>query len=309
MEFKHKSVMLDETIKSLNINPDGIYLDGTVGGAGHSKEIAKKLNNGKLICLDQDDDAIKKATEELSEFKDKVIIRKSNFKDFDNVLDEIGIEKLDGALLDLGVSSYQLDDGERGFSFHQDYPLDMRMDRKNPLDAKRIVNTYSQKDLERILYEYGEESWAKRISEFIVEERKNKEIETTFDLVEIIKKAIPKAMRMDSHPATKTFQAIRIEVNNELGIIEDTIKKLSNRMNKGGIIAIITFHSLEDRIVKNTFKYLEQDCICDPKAPICTCDKKRELKIITRKPILPTDEEVEENRRSRSAKLRVAKKV
>ncbi len=308
MEFIHKSVLLEETIENLNVKPDGIYLDGTLGGAGHSLEIVKKLKNGLLIGIDQDVDAIKKSTEVLSGYEDLVIIRKSNFKEFDNVLDSLSIGKLDGALLDLGVSSFQLDSGERGFSYHQDHPLDMRMDDENPLNAKIVVNTYSKEDLEDIIFKYGEERWAKRIAEFIVKERSIKPIETTFELVDVIKKAIPKSQRLDKHPGMKTFQAIRIEVNDELNIIEKTIEKIVDRLNPKGRLAIITFHSLEDRIVKNAFRYLEKDCICDPRAPICTCDKVSKVKIITKKPILPSKEEVEINSRSRSAKLRVLEK-
>lgn len=308
MEFIHKSVLLEETIKNLNIKPDGIYLDGTLGGAGHSLEIVKRLQNGLLIGIDQDIDAIKKSTEVLSGYEELVIIRKSNFKDFENVLDSLFIGKLDGALLDLGVSSFQLDSGERGFSYHQDHLLDMRMDEENPLNAKIVVNTYSKEDLEDIIFKYGEERWAKRIAEFIVKERSIKPIETTFELVDVIKKAIPRSQRLDKHPGMKTFQAIRIEVNDELNIIEKTIEKIVDRLNPKGRLAIITFHSLEDRIVKNAFRYLEKDCICDPRAPICTCDKESKVKIITRKPILPSKEEVDINSRSRSAKLRVLEK-
>ena len=308
MEFKHISVLLNETIENLNIKEDGIYLDGTLGGAGHSSEIVKRLTTGKLIGIDQDDDALKKSSEVLRDFKDKIIIRKSNFSDFDQILDELNIEKIDGALLDLGVSSYQLDKGERGFSYHQDYPLDMRMDQTKDLDAKYVVNKYSKDELERVIFEYGEERWAKRIAEFIIEERKEKPINTTFELVDVIKKAIPKSQRQEKHPGMKTFQGIRIEVNNELNIIDTAIKKIVDRLNKKGRLCIITFHSLEDRIVKNTFKYLEKRCICDPRAPICTCDKESKVKIITKKPILPSDLEIAKNIRSRSAKLRVVEK-
>lgn len=305
MEFNHIPVLLKETIENLNIKEDGIYVDGTMGGASHSKEIAKRLTTGRLISIDQDADAIKEGTEVLREFGERSTIVKSNFSNLEQILDDLGIEKIDGLLLDLGVSSYQLDQGERGFSYHQDYPLDMRMDQSKDLTARDVVNKYSQEDLERIILTYGEERWARRISEFIVAERKKKPIETTFDLVEVIKKAIPKSQRMDKHPAIKTFQAIRIEVNNELNIIDKTIDSAIRRMNPGGRICIITFHSLEDRIVKNAFRYQELDCICDPRAPICTCDKVSTLKVITRKPILPSKEEVLKNPRSRSAKLRV----
>lgn len=308
MEFNHIPVLLNETIENLNIKEDGIYVDGTMGGASHSREIAKRLTRGRLIAIDQDIDAIKKGTEVLKDFEDKVTIVKSNFSNLDQVLDDLGIEKIDGLLLDLGVSSYQLDQGERGFSYHQDFPLDMRMDQSQDLSARDVVNEYSKEDLERIILTYGEERWAKRIAEFIVAERKVKPIESTFDLLKVIKKAIPKAQRMDKHPGMKTFQAIRIEVNNELNIIDKTIDMGIKRMNPKGRMCIITFHSLEDRIVKNAFRYQELDCICDPRAPICTCDKVSTIKVLSRKPILPTKEEIERNPRSRSAKLRVAMK-
>lgn len=308
MEFNHIPVLLNETIENLNIKEDGIYVDGTMGGASHSREIAKRLTRGRLIAIDQDIDAIKKGTEVLKDFEDKVTIVKSNFSNLDQVLDDLGIEKIDGLLLDLGVSSYQLDQGERGFSYHQDFPLDMRMDQSQDLSARDVVNEYSKEDLERIILTYGEERWAKRIAEFIVAERKVKPIESTFDLLKVIKKAIPKAQRMDKHPGMKTFQAIRIEVNNELNIIDKTIDMGIKRMNPKGRMCITTFHSLEDRIVKNAFRYQELDCICDPRAPICTCDKVSTIKVLSRKPILPTKEEIERNPRSRSAKLRVAMK-
>lgn len=309
MEFKHISVLLNETIEGLNIKKDGIYLDCTLGGGGHSLEIVKRLESGVLVGIDQDMDAIKKATKVLDEYKERVRIVKSNFSNFDKILDEVNIEKIDGALLDLGVSSFQFDEGERGFSYHQDSALDMRMDQESDFSAYNIVNEYDVTELSNIIFKYGEERWAKRIAEFIVEARSAKPIDTTFELVEIIKNAIPKKAREDKHPAKKTFQALRIEVNKELEIMEDTIKKLVSRMNVGGRLAIITFHSLEDKIVKDTFKYLETDCICDRSAPICTCDKVREIKIITRKPIVASDEELEHNNRARSAKLRVAEKV
>lgn len=308
MEFNHIPVLLNETIENLNIKEDGIYVDGTMGGASHSREIAKRLKPGRLIAIDQDIDAIKKGTEVLKDFSDRVTIVKSNFSNLDQVLDDLGIEKIDGLLLDLGVSSYQLDQGERGFSYHQDFPLDMRMDQSQDFSARDVVNEYSKEDLERIILTYGEERWAKRIAEFIVTERKIKPIESTFDLLEVIKKAIPKAQRMDKHPGMKTFQAIRIEVNNELNIIDKTIDMGIKRMNPKGRMCIITFHSLEDRIVKNAFRYQELNCICDPRAPICTCDKVSTIKVLSRKPILPSKEEIERNPRSRSAKLRVAMK-
>ncbi len=310
MEFKHVSIMLEECIKGLNIKPDGVYVDGTLGGAGHSLEIVKRLDSGLLIGIDQDKNAIAKAEEVLRDYDDRTIIVKNNFSNIKKVLFDLNIEGIDGLLLDLGVSSHQLDEGDRGFSYHQDAKLDMRMDRKNPLSAWNVVNEYTEEELEKIIREYGEERWAKRIAEFIVREREKKPVDTTFDLVDIIKMAVPAGARKDGpHPARRTFQAIRIEVNNELGIIEDTIKDAVSCMRKGGRICIITFHSLEDRIVKETFKELNSDCICPKEIPICVCDKRREVKIITRKPIVPSDEEIAENPRARSAKLRIAERV
>lgn len=310
MEFHHVSVLLDECIENLNIKPDGVYVDCTMGGAGHSKEIVKKLSNkGLFIGFDQDKNAIKTAKERLSEYSDRVKFVHSNFENIKDELEKIGVYKIDGVLADLGVSSHQLDEADRGFSYMQDAPLDMRMDVRCEFSAYDVVNGYTEEELAKIIKDYGEENWAKRIAKFIVEERKEKKIETTKELVEIIKKAIPKKARIDGpHPAKRTFQAIRIEVNNELGVITKMIEDASSIMNKGGRICIITFHSLEDRIVKNAFKELSLDCICPPHLPMCQCDKKSEVKIITRKPIMPTDEEIEVNPRSRSAKLRVAEK-
>ncbi len=310
MEFKHVSVLLDECIDNLNINPDGTYVDCTMGGAGHSKEIAKRLGeNGRLICFDQDINAINVAKERLAEFKDRVILVHSNFENIKEELLERNIDSIDGVLADLGVSSHQLDEAFRGFSYMNDASLDMRMDDRNSMSAWDVVNTYSQEDLHRIIKDYGEENWASRIAQFIVEERKEKDINTTFELVDIIKKAIPKKARIDGpHPAKRTFQAIRIEVNNELGVIKKMIDDSVSMMNPGGRICIITFHSLEDRIVKNEYKYLSLDCICPPELPFCSCDKVSEVKTITRKPILPSKQEIEVNPRSRSAKLRVAEK-
>ncbi len=310
MEFNHVSVLLNECIENLNIKPDGFYVDCTMGGAGHSKEIAKKLSkDGKLICFDQDINAINIAKERLSEFEDRVILIHSNFENIKEELEKIGIESIDGVLADLGVSSHQLDEAFRGFSYMNDAPLDMRMDDRSKMSAWDVVNTYSADELHEIIKNYGEENWAKRIAQFIVEARNENEINTTFELVEIIKKAIPKKARIDGpHPAKRTFQAIRIEVNNELGVIKKMIDDSVSMLNKKGRICIITFHSLEDRIVKNEFKQLSLDCICPPELIFCACDKKSEIKIITRKPILPTDKEVEINPRSRSAKLRVAEK-
>ena len=310
MDFSHKSVLLKETIEGLNVRKGKIYLDGTLGGAGHSYEILKKLHGtGLLIGIDQDQEALKAARERLSEFKN-VEYFNLNYIDFEKALDELGIEKIDGVLLDIGVSSYQFDNPERGFSYRFEAPLDMRMDKSLEISAKDIVNTYSEDEIAEIIREYGEEKWASRISKFIVQERKNKKIDTTFELVEIIKNAIPAGARRNGpHPAKRTFQALRIEVNKELDVLKNSIDKFVHRLNPGGRIAIITFHSLEDRIVKNSFKYLEKDCICPPTSPICTCNKKREIKIITRKPITASEEELKENNRSHSAKLRIAEKL
>lgn len=309
MNFEHKSVLLEEVIKGLNILEDGIYVDGTLGGAGHSIEIVKRLKNGKLIGIDQDINAIEKSREVLKNHLDKVILVQNNYSNIEEILKDLNIEKVDGILLDIGVSSHQLDEGSRGFSYHQDAVLDMRMNVDSEFSAWDVVNKYSKADLERIIWDYGEERWAKRIAEFIVIERKNHTIDTTLELVEIIKKAIPKKLRQDSHPAKKTFQAIRIEVNNELNVLKDTIPKMARVLNKGGRMCIITFHSLEDRIVKNTFNELAKDCICPPEFPICICDKEKEIEIITRKPIIPTEEEIRQNPRSRSSKLRISQRV
>lgn len=311
MEFHHVSVLLDECIDNLNIKPDGVYVDCTMGGAGHSKEIIKRLSkDGLFIGFDQDINAINTAKERLSEYSDRVKFVHSNFQNLKNELEKIGVYKVDGVLADLGVSSHQLDEADRGFSYMQDAPLDMRMDIRCSFSAYDVVNTYSEAELSKIIKDYGEDNWAKRIAKFIVEGRKEKNIETTGELVEIIKKAIPKKARIDGpHPAKRTFQAIRIEVNNELGVITEMIDDAASIMNEGGRICIITFHSLEDRIVKNAFRDLATDCICPPHIPICQCDKEALVKVITRKPILPTDKEIEENPRSRSAKLRVAERI
>ncbi|WP_101773036.1 16S rRNA (cytosine(1402)-N(4))-methyltransferase RsmH [Peptostreptococcus faecalis] len=310
MEFNHVSVLLEECIENLNIKPDGVYVDCTMGGAGHSKEIAKNLSEeGRLICFDQDINAINVAKERLSSFGDRIILIHSNFKNIKEELESRGIYKVDGVLADLGVSSHQLDEASRGFSYMNDAPLDMRMDNRADKTAWDIVNSYSEDELNRIIKDYGEENWSRRIAKFIVESRQDKSIDTTYELVEIIKKAIPKKARINGpHPAKRTFQAIRIEVNNELGVIKDMIDDSVSMLNPGGRICIITFHSLEDRIVKNEYKYLSSSCICPPELPFCQCDKISEIKIITRKPILPTDEEIDINPRSRSSKLRVAEK-
>lgn len=310
MDFVHKSVLLNETIEGLNVRKDKIYLDGTLGGAGHSFEICKLLNNtGLLIGIDQDSRAIEESKEKLSDFNN-VRLFNYNYLNFGKALEQLHIEKIDGILLDLGVSSYQFDNPERGFSYRYDAPLDMRMDKDKDLNARVIINTYSQDDLTRIISSYGEEKWAQRIAKFIVDKRKIKTIDTTFELVEIIKNAIPVGARRNGpHPAKRTFQALRIETNSELDVLKNSIYKFVSHLNPKGRIAIISFHSLEDRIVKEAFKYLEKDCICPPNAPICTCDKKKEVKIITRKPITASKEELSLNNRSHSAKLRVAEKV
>lgn len=310
MEFNHVSVLLDECIENLNIKPDGVYVDCTMGGAGHSKEIAKRLSSdGTLVCFDQDKNAIQVAKERLSDYLDRVIFVHSNFENIKEELIKNGISGVDGILADLGVSSHQLDESYRGFSYNHDARLDMRMDDRSDFSAWDVVNTYSEDELYRVIKDYGEENWAKRIAKFIVEKRNEKSIDTTYELVDIIKAAIPKKARIDGpHPAKRTFQAIRIEVNRELSVISTMIRDGVSMMNEGGRICIITFHSLEDRIVKNLFKELEKDCICPPELPFCQCDKVSEVKVITRKPILPSEEEINFNPRSRSAKLRVAQK-
>lgn len=309
MSFNHVSVLLNECIEGLKIKPTGIYVDGTLGGGGHSFKILQHLTTGKLIGIDQDQDALKAATERLKIFEDRFIPYHSNFSGLTKVLTDLEIQKFDGLLLDLGVSSYQLDEAERGFSYMNDGKLDMRMNQSDSFTAYDVVNGYSEAKLTEIITDYGEENWANRIAKFIVQERAEKPIETTFELVDVIKKAIPAAARKDGpHPAKRTFQAIRIEVNNELRIIEQTIEAAVSRLNKGGRIAIITFHSLEDRIVKNAYKKLAQGCTCPPEFPVCICGGKAKIKIITKKPILPSDDEVENNPRARSAKLRIAEK-
>ncbi len=311
MNFKHVSVLLEESIENLNIKSNGIYVDGTLGGGGHSSEIVKRLgDDGLLIGIDQDANAINAATDKLKEHLHKVKLVRDNFRNIEGVLNELNITGIDGILLDLGVSSHQLDEAERGFSYMHDAPLDMRMDNRNTLTAKNVVNDYSEKELERVIKEYGEERWAKRVASFIVNERATSEILTTHQLVNVIKKAIPKGARIDGpHPAKRTFQAIRIEVNQELDIIEGTINDAVKYLNPGGRICIITFHSLEDRIVKNAFKKLQNPCVCPPKFPICKCGGVQSIEIITRKPIISAEEELDDNHRARSAKLRVAEKV
>ncbi len=310
MEFKHVSVLLNECIDGLNIKENGIYVDGTLGGGGHSSEILKNLSDeGLLIGIDQDKDALNAASNRLQNYKNVKYVH-NNFYNIDSILNELEIEKIDGMLMDLGVSSYQLDTGDRGFSYMQDAPLDMRMNRDNSLSAYEVVNDYAEEEIYRIIRDYGEEKFAKRIARFIVENREKKRIETTLELVEIIKAAIPaKARREGPHPAKRTFQAIRIEVNSELSILNKAIEDGVNRLNKGGRMAIITFHSLEDRIVKLKFKELATVCTCPKEFPICVCGGKAKVKIISRKAIEPSKEEVEENPRSRSAKLRVIERI
>ncbi|MBE6053341.1 MAG: 16S rRNA (cytosine(1402)-N(4))-methyltransferase RsmH [Clostridium sartagoforme] len=310
MEFKHVSVLLNECIDGLKIKENGINVDGTLGGGGHSSEILKHLSDdGLLIGIDQDKDALKAASKRLQNYKNVKYVH-NNFYNIDSILQDLEIEKIDGMLMDLGVSSYQLDTGDRGFSYMQDAPLDMRMNRDNSLSAYDVVNKYDEEEIYRIIRDYGEEKFAKRIARFIVENRESKNIETTLELVDIIKAAIPaKARREGPHPAKRTFQAIRIEVNSELSILNKAIEDGVNRLNKGGRMAIITFHSLEDRIVKLKFKELATACTCPKEFPICVCGGKAKVKLISRKAIEPSKEEVDENPRSRSAKLRVIERI
>lgn len=307
MSFSHKSVLLEETIEGLDIKPDGIYIDGTLGGGGHSYEIAKKLSEkGHLYGIDQDEAAIEAAGERLKEFKDRVTIIRDNYENAVSDLKQSGVTGVDGIILDLGVSSYQLDTVERGFSYKYDTALDMRMDLRQPLSAKEIVNDYSQADLARIIRDYGEDKFANNIAKHIVAARQKKPIETTYELNDIIKAAIPAKMRAEGgHPSKRTFQAIRIECNRELDVLKNSLEEMIRFLNPGGRICIITFHSLEDRIVKSMFKKQENPCTCPPGFPVCTCGKTSLGKVITRKPILPSDEELEVNSRSKSAKLRI----
>ena len=310
MEFKHKSVLLKETIESLNIKPDGIYVDGTLGGGGHAYEICSKLSKkGRFIGIDQDDDALKAAGERLKVFEGKIKIDrvKSNYCNIANVLHELGVNKVDGILLDIGVSSYQIDTAERGFTYKEENaPLDMRMDKNNSLSAKEVVNEYSEMELFKIIRNYGEDKFAKNIAKHIVAARKEKEIETTGELIEVIKAAIPAKVRAKGgHPAKKTFQAIRIEVNKELEVLEESIDTMIKLLNDNGRLSIITFHSLEDRIVKNKFRKNQDPCTCPRNFPVCVCGNESKGKVITRKPIIPSESEIEENKRARSSKLRV----
>ena len=311
MEFNHTSVLLNETIEGLNVKPDGIYVDGTLGGGGHSLEIARRLHDrGRLIGIDQDEAAIAAAGERLKDFKEKVTIVRSNYRNTVNVLRDLGIEKIDGMMLDLGVSSYQLDTQERGFSYRYDAPLDMRMDLRQTLTAKDIVNGYSETELFHIIRDYGEDRFAKNIAKHIVMARAKKPIETTGELNEIIRTAIPAKMRAEGgHPSKRTYQAIRIECNKELEVLKESLEELIGILNPGGRLCIITFHSLEDRIVKTAFKKAENPCTCPPSFPVCVCGKKSQGKVITGKPVLPCEEEMESNPRSKSAKLRIFEKI
>ena len=311
MEFKHKSVLLYETVDELNIKPDGIYVDGTLGGGGHSYEIAKRLSEGgRLIGIDQDEEAIKAASKRLEPYMDRVTIVRNNYCNMDKVLDELGIDKVDGIMLDLGVSSYQLDAADRGFTYNVDTALDMRMDQRQEITAKDIVNEYSEFDLYRIIRDYGEDRFAKNIAKHIVAARQEKPIETTFELNDIIKAAVPMKVRATGgHPSKRTYQAIRIELNKELEVLENSIDMMIDRLKPEGRLCIITFHSLEDRIVKTRFRNNENPCTCPPSFPACVCGKVPKGRVITRKPVVPTDEEINENSRSKSSKLRVFERV
>lgn len=307
MAFEHKSVLLMETIDSLAVRPDGVYVDGTLGGGGHALEVCRRLGEkGRLIGIDQDADAIRAATERLLPFQENVTIVRNNYENIAEVLAELGIGKVDGIYLDLGVSSYQLDTAERGFTYREDAPLDMRMDQRNSQTAADIVNTYSESDLYRIIRDYGEDRFAKNIAKHIVRNRQDKPFETTGELIETIKAAIPAKIRATGgHPAKRTFQAIRIELNHELDVLNRSIDTMIDLLNPGGRLSIITFHSLEDRIVKTRFRTNENPCICPPGFPVCMCGKKSKGVVVTRKPIVPTEDEIENNKRAKSSKLRV----
>ncbi len=311
MEFAHVPVMLDECLEGLKINPNGIYVDGTVGGGGHSIEIVKRLGEGgRLICVDKDEDALMAAAERLKDFKDKVTFLHDDYKNLVADLDAIGVDGVDGILLDLGVSSYQLDNAERGFSYMKDAPLDMRMDRGQYLTAFNVVNEYSVNELARVMSNYGEEKLARRIAENIVKEREQKTISTTLELAKIVEMSYPAKTRWKfGHPAKRTFQAIRIEVNEELTRLEEAIAEMALKLNKGGRMAVITFHSLEDRIVKNAFRELNLECTCPPSFPVCVCGKRKEVELVNKKPIVASEIEQNENSRSQSAKLRVVERL
>ena len=309
-EFTHRPVLLDECIEALNIRSDGVYLDGTLGRAGHSREIAKRLTAGRLICVDRDQAALDAAQERLAPWMDRVTLVHSNFDRVDEILDELSLSGADGMLFDLGVSSPQLDDGTRGFSYMTDAPLDMRMDREEGVTAADIVNGWPKEELRRIISQYGEERYAPQIAGAIVRRRADKPVETTLELVEIIRSAMPaKALREKQHPAKRTFQAIRIAVNDELACVERMMKRAVPRLNKGGRLAVITFHSLEDRIVKTGLNEFARGCTCPPDFPVCVCGRTPDIKLVNKKPILPSEREIEENPRARSAKLRVAEKL
>ncbi|MDY3051850.1 MAG: 16S rRNA (cytosine(1402)-N(4))-methyltransferase RsmH [Ndongobacter sp.] len=310
MEFEHIPVLLDEVVEGLAIRPSGIYVDCTVGGGGHSSEICRRLTTGRLIAIDQDEDALSSARKRLSAWRDRVSFHHANFESLADVLAEERIDFVDGILMDIGVSSYQLDAGERGFSYREDAPLDMRMDRRHQRTAAQIVNTYDEEQLAEIFWRYGEERWGKRIAQFVVAARKERLIETTGDLVDVIKKAVPKGARSGGkHPAKKVFQALRIEVNRELEVLESALNTAIDRLAPGGRLCVITFHSLEDRLAKRVLKEKAQRCICPPEAPVCTCHHVPEVVLITRKPIAASDEELKRNQRAHSAKLRVVEKI
>ncbi len=308
MEFKHFSVLLTETIEQLHVKPDGIYVDGTLGGGGHAFEVCSRLTTGRFFGIDQDDAAIAAAGKKLAPFGDKVTILRNNYCNMRAALTGEGVDKVDGIVLDLGVSSYQLDTEERGFSYRYDAPLDMRMDRRQTTTARDIVNGYSENELYRIIRDYGEDKFAKNIAKHIVMRRAEKPIETTFELNEIIKAAIPAKMRQNGHPSKQTFQAIRIECNRELEVLKNSLDDFIEMLNPGGRLCIITFHSLEDRIVKTAFRNNENPCTCPPDFPVCVCGKVSKGRVVTRKAILPSEEELAENSRSKSAKLRVFEK-
>lgn len=310
MEFKHISVLYKETLDGLNIKDGGLYVDGTLGGGGHSCGILSGAKNVRLIGIDRDSEAIEAAGKRLSAFKDRITLVNRNFSDIKQIASELGIAGIDGAVLDLGVSSYQLDNAERGFSYMHDSHLDMRMNRNDKKSAYEVINGYSQNELEHIFYAYGEEKWSARVAKFIVEKRSQKPIETTFELVDIIKAAIPKGARAEgSHPAKRIFQAVRIEVNNELGILKNAVDDFAELLAPGGRLAVITFHSLEDRIIKKAFTDLATGCVCPKSFPVCVCNRQPVVKLITKKPILPSEAEETENSRSKSAKLRVVEKL
>ena len=309
MEFNHKTVLLNEAVDVMNIRPDGIYVDGTMGGAGHSSVILSRLGaNGRLVCIDQDEDAIRTGTQRIGS-DDRVKIVRSNYCNISQVLENLGISSVDGLLLALGVSSYQFDEAESGFSYRFDSPLDMRMDRRQTLTAKDIVNNYSEKELFRIIKTYGEEQFAQNIAKHIVLARQKDEINTTFELNEIIKASIPAKKRMNGHPSKKTYQALRIECNRELEVLKESLDTMMDLLNPGGRLCIITFHSLEDRIVKKAFREAENPCICPPDFPVCVCGRVSKGRMFPRKPILPSDCEMEANPRSKSAKLRVFQRI